>query len=96
DLLRVAGLVVFLKADHEELVRRLQSDTRRPKVQGGDVRETVTKLYAERSVIYSQADLVIDTRGKSVHRVSGDIIAGLGEVSAAKRNTGQPLIEASP
>ena len=88
DLLREAGLVVFLKADPEDLVQRLQRDVRRPKVQEGDPRETVMKLYAERIPIYTQADMVIETNGKSLNRVTGEVIANLAEVAAAKRSTG--------
>jgi shikimate kinase len=74
EALRKAGVVVFLNAAVEEIVQRLERDTRRPKVQGGDLREKVLKLHAERLPVYSQADVIVDTKGKAVNRVAGDLI----------------------
>jgi len=72
--LKAAGVVVFLKAEPEDIIKRLERDTRRPKVQGGDLREKVTGLYAERLPTYTQADLVVETTGKGMNRVCGEII----------------------
>ncbi len=74
ETLRKAGVVVFLKADVNEIIARLERDTRRPKVQGGDLRATVERLYSERMLVYSQADIVIPTGGKSINQVAGDVI----------------------
>jgi shikimate kinase len=74
DTLRKAGVVVFLNADVGEILQRLERDTRRPKVQGGELREKVLKLHGERLPVYSQADVIVDTKAKSVNRVAGDVI----------------------
>jgi shikimate kinase len=79
DLLRQAGIVVFLNADLDEIVQRLERDTHRPKVQGGDLREKVTKLHAERLPVYQQADLVVNTKGMTVNQVAGEVIRAMGD-----------------
>ncbi|HKJ00130.1 MAG TPA: shikimate kinase [bacterium] len=82
ERLRRAGTVVFLKASLEDIVKRLERDTRRPKAQGGDLRETVTRLLADRLPIYEQADLVVESHGKGVNRVCGEIIRHLTAVQS--------------
>ncbi len=72
-----AGLVVFLKASLEDILKRLERDTRRPKVQGGDLRERVTGLLGERLPLYERADVVVETHGKSINRVCGEIIRAI-------------------
>ena len=67
--LKRAGAVVFLKASLEDILKRLERDTRRPKVQGGDLRETVTRLLDELLPVYEQADLVV-VRGDPVTRIA--------------------------
>ena len=87
--LRRAGTVVFLKASLEDILARLGRDTPRPKVQGGDLRETVTRVLDERLPVYEQADLVVESPGKSVNRVCGEIIRHLGALQAAEEAAGQ-------
>jgi len=74
DLLRRAGPVVFIKADPEDILKRLERDTRRPKVQGGNVRETALGLLEARLPIYSQADFTVASAGKGLNRTAGEII----------------------
>ena len=47
-LLKELGKVVFLEADIETLVHRLKNDTKRPKLQGGDLRERIETLMSQR------------------------------------------------
>lgn len=84
DALRKAGVVVFLDADIDEIVQRLERDTRRPKVQGGELREKALRLHGERVPVYRQADVVVDTKGKSVNRVAGDLIRLAAEAMHAR------------
>jgi shikimate kinase len=84
ELLKQVGVVVFLNADPEDIIRRLEHDTRRPKVKGGDLRERVTTLLAERMPLYAQADIVIHTLGKTPNQVAGEVIgkvAGRGKAA---------------
>ncbi len=85
DALRKAGVVVFLDADVEEILQRLGRDTRRPKVQGGELREKVLGLHGERLPVYRQADVIVDTKGKSVNRVAGDLIRLAAEAMHARQ-----------
>ena len=80
ERLRAAGTVVFIKAGLEDILARLERDTRRPMLKGGDLRERVQQLLGERLPTYEQADLVVESHGKSVNRVCGEIIRHLGEL----------------
>jgi shikimate kinase len=80
--------VVFLKASLEDILARLERDTRRPKVQGGDLREKVSGLLAERLPVYEQADLVVESHGKGINRVCGEIIRHLPDIAARHEREG--------
>jgi shikimate kinase len=79
ERMRGAGLTVFLNADPEEILKRLERDTRRPKLKEGELRETVERLLAERMPLYQASAITVDTKGKSVNRVAGEIIHFLAE-----------------
>ena len=85
EKLRAAGAVVFLKASHEDILRRLSRDNRRPIVRGEDLEETVTRLLSERLPVYEQADLVVETQDKGINRVCGEIIHWIGNFDPASR-----------
>jgi len=74
ERLKDVGVVVFLKADLEDILRRLENDKRRPKVQGGDLRTKVTALLGERLPLYEEADIVIETIGKTPNQVAGEVL----------------------
>ena len=62
-LLKEYGKIVYLKADLETLLKRLDGDTSRPLL-SGNVRERLTELFSERTPIYERvADIIIDTDG---------------------------------
>ncbi len=101
ERLKAAGRVVFLKADLEDILERLQRDSRRPMVrQGlkqGNLRETVARLLGERLPIYEQSDLIVETHGKSMSRVCGEIIRRAAEQGAAEtKNAPAPTLTVSP
>lgn len=74
EYLKQAGPVIFLKASLEDILQRLERDTRRPKLKEGNLRETVTRLLEERMPRYAQADFTVETGQKGMHRVAGEII----------------------
>ena len=80
ERLREAGIVVFIKASLDDILMRLERDTRRPMLKGGELRETVQRLLAERMPLYEQAHLVVESHGKSVNRVCGEIIRHMGQL----------------
>ncbi len=86
--LRAAGIVVFIKASPEDIIARLERDTRRPMLKGGELRETVQRLLGERLPIYEQAHLVVESHGKSVNRVCGEIIRHMGTVHGGEPGAG--------
>ena len=76
DLLKKIGKVVYLKATKECLVKRLESDTTRPLLAGGNLEEKIANLMALREDAYmSAADIVINTEGLSVDEVAKKIYA---------------------
>lgn len=93
EKLRRAGLSIFLNADLEEMLKRLERDTRRPKLREGELRETVESLLAERMPLYAQAEISIDTKGKSVNRVAGELIGFISERIKAHQSPGEGKAE---
>ncbi len=65
-VLQDRGIVVYLKADVEELLRRTAHDKNRPLLQTDDPRGTLGALIAEREPWYLEvADIVFDTQRKN-------------------------------
>ena len=91
-LLKQIGAVVFLNADPEDIIRRLEHDTRRPKVQGGDLRQRVTTLLAQRLPLYEQADVAVQTLGKTPNQVAGEVI---GKIAGHAKTAPAPPAPAS-
>ena len=73
-LLKHIGVVVFLNADIEDIISRLERDTRRPMVQGGELRERVTTLLDKRLDLYREADVMVNTAGRSVNQTAGEVL----------------------
>lgn len=86
ERLRKAGPIVFLNAEREDLMRRLERDTRRPMLKKGELEATVERLMAERLPVYKQSDIIVSTGGKSINRICGEIIRKIAELDAAGRS----------
>ncbi|MGN1085261.1 MAG: shikimate kinase [Lachnospiraceae bacterium] len=72
--LREIGTVIFLEAEIETILERLQDDTQRPLAAGEDREQRLKKLYAERLPVYrAAADVCIDTEGKSFYGIIQEI-----------------------
>lgn len=76
-LLREAGVVVNLTASVDEVCRRLREDTDRPLLKDDRSGERIAAMMAEREQFYADAELRIDTTGKSVEDVVAEIIGYL-------------------
>jgi shikimate kinase len=61
-----AGMVICLTADPEIIYERIKHETHRPLLQTPDPRGTIKGLLESREKFYRQADLIIDTSGKTV------------------------------
>ncbi|AJE02905.1 shikimate kinase [Geobacter pickeringii] len=77
ELLHAAGVVINLTADITTITARLESDTDRPLLREGRSAERLAALLAEREAMYADADLRIDTTGKSVEDVVAEVISFL-------------------
>jgi shikimate kinase len=75
-LLRELGTVVYLRARPETILARLAADgppESRPML-AGDPQGRVRALLAERTPLYEQADLTVDTDGLSAEAVVHEIV----------------------
>lgn len=73
-LLKELGTVIFLEAGVDALMKRLKNDTTRPKLQGGDLRERITTLMAERKETYLRvADFCVSTENRGFQGILEEI-----------------------
>jgi len=73
-LLRQAGVVIYLKADTQVLVKRLQGDTARPMLHGGDLREKIMTLQAGRVPVYEKVcDFQVVTDEKPLAEIVNEV-----------------------
>jgi shikimate kinase len=73
--LRANGVVILLWADVETMLQRTSNAKNRPLLEGGEPRERIEKLLAQREPLYRKnSDHVVDTTGKSVKEVVNEVI----------------------
>lgn len=77
DLMRERAVTVWLNADLETLWERVSRRNHRPLLQNPDARGVLTRLLAERTPIYSEADLVVDSMNGPHSATVSKIIAAL-------------------
>lgn len=77
--LKARGFVVYLRASVGQQFARVERSETRPLLnQGGDRRETLTRLFGERDPLYREvADLVLDTDGKNARQLVQEIETAL-------------------
>jgi shikimate kinase len=68
---------IWLKADHEVIMRRVRRRADRPLLQTADPEGTVTRLLTEREPVYSNADLTIASRDVPHDRIVEECIETL-------------------
>jgi shikimate kinase len=66
NLIRDKGVSIWLKADSEILLERATRHDNRPLLKGGDPREIMTKLLAEREPVYAEADITVESDDRPV------------------------------
>jgi shikimate kinase len=76
-LMRSRGVVVNLKVTLEQVVARLKGCSDRPLLAGYDADKRAKALMDEREQFYADADIRIDTDGKSVEDVAAEILCRL-------------------
>lgn len=74
EYLKKLGTTVYLLAQPETLVARLQGDDTRPLLQGGELRQKIRQLMSDREDMYqSAADIRISTDGKKICEITEEI-----------------------
>lgn len=71
------GISIWLKADHEVLIRRVRKRVNRPLLQTQDPEATMRNLLIVREPIYALADLTIQSRDEPHDVVVDDVVAAL-------------------
>ena len=76
EILKNAGLVVYLSSSVDQLLRRTSKSKTRPLLENSiDRKKTITDLVEARDVYYREvASFVLDTTGKKLHEVINIII----------------------
>lgn len=64
------GIVVSLKSTVASIMERVSKSSQRPLINNLEPEQAIRKLLEERSSFYEEADLVIDTTGKSIDDVA--------------------------
>ncbi len=80
ERLSTRGFVIYLHALPQALWQRTRADKSRPLLQGGDPRERLEALYAERDPLYREvADLVIETGRQGIGALLAQVLARFDE-----------------
>lgn len=65
-LMKRSGTVVYLSVEAKVLYNRMQQDTKRPLLQGGDKKTMIESIVKERAPLYKEiADIVFDGQKKT-------------------------------
>jgi shikimate kinase len=81
-LMRNHGIIINLNVTLEQVLARLRGASDRPLLAGDDAAERAQALMNEREQFYADADIRIDTDGKSVEDVATEILCRLKGFSA--------------
>jgi len=81
-LMRASGVVVNLTASFDRIMERLSGATNRPLYAGNDPAKRAKALMEQREQFYNDADIRIDTDGKSVEDVAAEILGYLRGLAA--------------
>jgi shikimate kinase len=70
ELLAAHGLVIYLRADPQDLWLRTRHDKNRPLLQGVDPKAKLASLYQERDPLYREiAGIIVNTSSQSVRHL---------------------------
>lgn len=71
------GVAVWLRADHETLMRRVRRRSHRPLLQNPDPDGTMQRLMEERYPVYGLAPVIVDTHDAPLDQVVGCVVESL-------------------
>ena len=92
DTIRKFGFSIWLRADIDVLLRRVQRRDDRPLLKGKNPKEVLERLIAERYPIYAQADLIVDTTDAPHSTVVNEILERLRSRSDADSLLGNAIL----
>jgi shikimate kinase len=81
-LIRERATSIWLRAELDELVRRVSRRTDRPLLRGADPRVVLERLMAERYPVYALADVTVASSAGSADETVEHIIQQLGALTA--------------
>ena len=76
--MRAKALSIWLRADLDTLVRRTGRPGKRPLLAQGDPRTRLAELMQQRTPVYAQADLVVDSSNAPIGAVVNRVLEALG------------------
>jgi shikimate kinase len=76
-LMRSRGVIINLRVTLDQVMVRLRGCRNRPLLAGEDAAKRANSLIGEREQFYADADIRIDTDGKSVEDVAAEILCRL-------------------
>lgn len=74
ELLQQAGLFICLNARPETILERIESETHRPLLEGGDRLSRIQEILSERGEIYEKIPNQVETDGNSPEEIAEEII----------------------
>ena len=77
QLLKEKARLVGLTAGMDDLLRRVGRNSKRPLLQGGNIRARMEELLSQRQHRYEQAEIIVDTSGLTIDQVVERIISAL-------------------
>ncbi|MHA1541153.1 MAG: shikimate kinase [Alphaproteobacteria bacterium] len=78
-MIKEKAISIWLKADLDLLVRRTSYKKTRPQLLNTDSRKVLQKLMEERSAIYAEADIIIETKNESLKKTADKVLEVLNE-----------------
>ena len=76
-MLQEIGKRVYLKVPQAELLHRLKNDRNRPLLKEKDPETVLNEMFAERDLLYEQAECIIETGQQSPQQIASEIIRKL-------------------
>lgn len=81
EILKNTGVVIYLRANVNELWHRTRHDKQRPLLQNVDVRAKLEQLYAERDPLYTEtATFIVDTGNQPVATIINRVEQALSKL----------------
>lgn len=77
EAIRAKGVSIWLKADHEVLMKRIKRRNDRPLLKTEDPAGTLQRLMAERDPVYAEADVVVHSRDVPHDIIIAEIVAAI-------------------